>query len=619
LLLEFNVNEKTNNFWTKPRKGKWGWFVWVAVLASPIFLATLAVGVLTNRDSKGDAIIFAAASSIGTAAVLVSLVGFIRWVCCWRNFRRFLFAVVCVATLIALFYAEENWRGKNAWKKYVRQQEARGERMDFAAFVPPPTPDDQNLALCPLFKPVLDFRYADEQDRLDGKRMFSIIWLDTNGLARLEKVDLHSNMRNYLIALSGEDRRRLHERAKVKELQKEAEANAPTNGWINFSMWQDYYQMGTNLNGANPSNTPAQNVVFALRYVEPDLTEIRREASRRPRARWPVHYELDQPWSILLPHLSNAKRIAMLLQVRAAALLAANQTGEGLADIELGFRLADTLASEPFLISQLVRISCYDAVLQPLKEGLARHQFSDAQLIGLQKQLLSADFLAGYQLAMRCERSINGLWIKMTREKVEALIQEFAGSPESAKRFSRFAYFVRIAPKGWIYQNQLVASRRYDNYILSAVDIGTRTVRPKNTEPILAAKQAAEGPYSALVKAMMQLESVFGDEVPFPCKFAAAQAQVDLARVACALERYRLATGGYPETLDVLAPQFITRLPHDIINGQPLKYRRTENGSFILYSVGWNEKDDGGTVVLSKDGKNVNWKEGDWVWKYPVK
>jgi hypothetical protein len=28
---------------------------------------------------------------------------------------------------------------------------------------------------------------------------------------------------------------------------------------------------------------------------------------------------------------------------------------------------------------------------------------------------------------------------------------------------------------------------------------------------------------------------------------------------------------------------------------------------FVLYSVGWNEKDDGG-----KPGKR--WLEGDWVW-----
>jgi hypothetical protein len=103
-------------------------------------------------------------------------------------------------------------------------------------------------------------------------------------------------------------------------------------------------------------------------------------------------------------------------------------------------------------------------------------------------------------------------------------------------------------------------------------------------------------------------------------KFAYAQSATDMARVAVALERYRLAHGEYPKTLDALAPQFIEKLPHDIIGGQPLNYRRADDGQFVLYSVGWNETDDGGTVALKKGSPpTVNIDEGDWVWRYPEK
>jgi hypothetical protein len=93
-----------------------------------------------------------------------------------------------------------------------------------------------------------------------------------------------------------------------------------------------------------------------------------------------------------------------------------------------------------------------------------------------------------------------------------------------------------------------------------------------------------------------------------------------LAHVAIALERYRLAHGEFPESLDAFAPQFMEKIPHDIINGQPLHYRRTSDGQFILYSIGWNETDEGGVVVLKK-GKTpeVDRDEGDWVWRYPSK
>ena len=101
-------------------------------------------------------------------------------------------------------------------------------------------------------------------------------------------------------------------------------------------------------------------------------------------------------------------------------------------------------------------------------------------------------------------------------------------------------------------------------------------------------------------------------------KCAAGQTYADLARVACALERYRLANGQFPETLEALAPKFIEQLPHDIINGQPLKYHRTEDGQFVLYSVGWNETDDGGKIALTKSG-SYDPNHGDWVWRYPAR
>jgi hypothetical protein len=82
---------------------------------------------------------------------------------------------------------------------------------------------------------------------------------------------------------------------------------------------------------------------------------------------------------------------------------------------------------------------------------------------------------------------------------------------------------------------------------------------------------------------------------------------VNEAIIACALERHRLAQGQYPGELAALVPQFMAKVPHDIITGQPLHYRRTDDGRFVLYSVGGDEKDDNGRANL------------DWVWTYPAK
>jgi hypothetical protein len=55
------------------------------------------------------------------------------------------------------------------------------------------------------------------------------------------------------------------------------------------------------------------------------------------------------------------------------------------------------------------------------------------------------------------------------------------------------------------------------------------------------------------------------------------------------------------------------------MTGQPFKYQRNADGSFLLYSVGFNKTDDGGTVVLGQSGKSVDLRRGDWVWRYPAR
>ena len=76
--------------------------------------------------------------------------GLLRWLFSWRMIRRYLYGLAGVALILALFYAEEDWRGKRDWEQYKRAAEAKGERFDFASFVPPAVPDDQNFALTPI-------------------------------------------------------------------------------------------------------------------------------------------------------------------------------------------------------------------------------------------------------------------------------------------------------------------------------------------------------------------------------------------------------------------------------------------------------------------------------------
>jgi hypothetical protein len=92
---------------------------------------------------------------------------------------------------------------------------------------------------------------------------------------------------------------------------------------------------------------------------------------------------------------------------------------------------------------------------------------------------------------------------------------------------------------------------------------------------------------------------------------ATAQVCVDEAGIGCALERYRLANQRFPEKMEELVPKFLTRVPLDILSGRPYKYRKEDETGYVLYSIGWNERDDGGVPGR----KLFDEKEGDWIWQ----
>ena len=82
------------------------------------------------------------------------------------------------------------------------------------------------------------------------------------------------------------------------------------------------------------------------------------------------------------------------------------------------------------------------------------------------------------------------------------------------------------------------------------------------------------------------------------CQIAAdrANTRLELMRLAAALSVFRAENGHYPEKLDDLVPQFIASLPIDIFSEKPPIYRADDDrAGCLLYSVGQNGVDDGGT------------------------
>ncbi len=81
-----------------------------------------------------------------------------------------------------------------------------------------------------------------------------------------------------------------------------------------------------------------------------------------------------------------------------------------------------------------------------------------------------------------------------------------------------------------------------------------------------------------------------------------------LALVRCtvltiAVERYQYQHGELPTVLDDLCPAYIGSLPLDPFTGQELLFSRNDE-TFVIYSVGANRLDDGGSTIREVDGND---------------
>jgi hypothetical protein len=589
------MTEKPKSIWKRSLGGNP--FIFCLLVAASG--ATVVAGIGAACGLAGDVPKFA-----GAWVVLVLFIGVlvatIRWLCCRKNLRRFLFGLACFATLVALFYTEEDWRGWHAWNQFKHEWEAKGEKFNFADFIPPPVPDDQNFA----FAPVVASSYATMLDQSGHE----IRPRHTNVVNRLQL-----DIVDYSLGSDGPTNRGNWLLAKKTDLRE----------------WQNYYRWlatKTNQFAVPPQpQTPAQDVLLALSKYD-SVVEDLRAAAKLPASRFPLEYDKEDPAAILLPHLAALKRSSQFLQLRALAELQAGQNEAALADVKLSLRLAEAIRTEPFIISHLVRLAILQIALQPVWEGLADHRWSDAQLAALDAELAQLDFLADYEFTVRSEPAFHIRLIDYLEQK-RSRYQEFvtlfsSNSQHDADVLNNFtaAAIFYLAPKGWFDQNKIALVQRRQNWDASIVDDPQQTFSPKLA---LAGEAAQSAMTYSPFNFFARLEGFLDN---YAQKVARGQTAVNLARVAVALERFRLAHGEFPETLAPLAPPFLEKIPHDVIGGQPLIYRRTGDGQFVLYSVGWNETDDGGVVGTQKShdprdesDNRLDLSQGDWVWRYPAK
>lgn len=522
------------------------------------------------------------------------------------------FAFVCLITLIAFFYAEEDWRGKHDWEQFKREQEAKGIKFDYEAYIPAPVPDDQNFAMSPVWVARIKYDFQNDPQKAEA-------WYG-------ERVDSEDVAKFYgLIPVSAGALVGTNWASHLPPTP-DLEVRWTTARMMDLRPWQSYYRnlaeknTNTGISVTPQPQSPAADVLLALSKFEPVIDRLQK-GSQLPYSRFPVQYDMDDPAEILLPHLLAVKQCAQVLELRAIAELQSGQTDAAADDIKLILRLNDSIQTEPFIITHLVRMAVLQMAIQCIYEGLSEHKWSDAQLAEFDSGLSRINYPDDYQRSILSEGAAHSKILKWIEQKRShggeflELLHTYYRLPDSTVRFLRIVF--HVIPGGWFDQNDMVLAKLGQAW--SSV--------PKGDAPLTISQQGVEQA-SNTVKTLIGHTSSFNfmgqllaaDISDYAKKTAFAQASGDLARIAIALERYHLKQGAYPGSLDALAPIFMQEVPADIINGEPLNYRLTPGGRFILYSVGWNGKDDGGIAFKGNlNGTGIDINRGDWVWRYPDK
>ena len=341
-------------------------------------------------------------------------------------------------------------------------------------------------------------------------------------------------------------------------------------------------------------------IVWESAFYESDLAKLADDL-KRPHCRFNIRYE--DGFAAVLPHLGTMRNAATLFSLSSAQRLSKGDTTGAWQDTLNGIRLGEQLRTEPFLISQLVRIAILEINFQTYWEGQVNHQWSAEQLTAFQETFQSIDLLVGMESAIRAERNMINHWFTSV-----------AQGGTQTQGFDELNSSLDYFPAIFFYGNQYQINRILTEIILSGIDVSNHRLNVhqfKKMEEEMLDLKSSFLPFRHAI-ALMMLPGL--DK--YALKVSQTQAALDQSAIVAALERYRLAKGSYPEKLTALRPKFIAKIPGDLFHDQGLVYRINEDNSFTLYSTGYNGTDDGGEFFIS--GETIDFAKGDWPWPQKV-
>lgn len=299
--------------------------------------------------------------------------------------------------------------------------------------------------------------------------------------------------------------------------------------------------------------------------------ELVREATSLNRGSMIANYDPES----VLPALAQARVLARNIAAKAQVTAIDGNSEEAFEWVTTGLHFANSLRNEPQLICQLVRVYCTGLAVSAAQEILNVSEDSPPISESLRREL----DIARHQ---------------------QDFIRAVAGGFASSRTRYRTHY-------NGIRSLRLLASAReleLSHFLFDLTDAmqeGTLTERRQSLAEVFERAESYRlTPFStvpALCRGIERAVEAYDQSV----------ARCDELELALTLRAYKRQHGTYPDQLSLLTPTFMDFLPKDPFSGRNYLYR-TENEGFLLYSVGRDLKDDGGTQMKRSPAGDIVWK-----------
>lgn len=304
-----------------------------------------------------------------------------------------------------------------------------------------------------------------------------------------------------------------------------------------------------------------------------------RQAASMPACRFEHDY-VHPSITMLLPELNQCRAAALLLALDARHASVSGQQRKAVEDVNAVFRLSRAAGSDPIIISALVEIGLDQIGIKVLQDVLPH--------VGQPDELSALHIGDESSISRLARRSLEGEEAFGLSIFSDLAAGRFTLLQLASPARSPDANTVGLPPLPLLMRVFVMPSdvRAYQSYMQS--------FQARVTEPYaLAAGQASEDVRVAKHHGLLTATIVPG-LTRFLLQVTLDKASHAAAWAGIAVDRYRLDHGTFPTSLDALVPQYLDEVPLDPFDNRPLRFR-IHGGEALIYSIGPDGKDDGGT------------------------